>query len=420
MPARLLFLDNLRYLLVLFVIIEHASHAYDGHSWWPVAEAQVSIAAWWLAAFSDSFAMPHLFFLAGYFALPSLIKKGAGSFIKRKLTRLGIPWLVCILTICPILPLIYHYTRCGLTLTQSYWKLWLRLMGNALDFDIGIVSSMQGLMQENLFYQRYMWFLSLLLLFFMAFILICRIRPKLLQAGAQMAQNADQRQASAIKLILKVGLMTFILSLLTIMTLLLTIPNLENPEPMITLGNLIQFRPSRFFMYAIYFVMGVIAYRKQWFNNDRFPVDPRAWMAPFMVLLAMLTLVLYQIKWGPEGLRGILGPVYILVMNLFCITALGFFCSLAKRYWSKPNTIDRSLAANSYSMYLTHYLFVILMQLLFLTIPGIPVTLKFFMVALSAGLAAYGTSRYIVTPFPKLSIAIAVALFAAMALFVDK
>lgn len=108
---RMIFFDNLRFLLVLCVVLQHSSNAYSNLVWWPVADDNTSIFVEWLRAFIDAFAMPLLFYIAGYFAVPAINKKGVATFLKGKLKRLGIPWLICILTICPILPLIYHYTR---------------------------------------------------------------------------------------------------------------------------------------------------------------------------------------------------------------------------------------------------------------------------------------------------------------------
>jgi glucan biosynthesis protein C len=47
--------------------------------------------------------MTVLFFIAGYFALPSLEKRGGKRFVIGKLKRLGLPWLVVIVLLLPVL-----------------------------------------------------------------------------------------------------------------------------------------------------------------------------------------------------------------------------------------------------------------------------------------------------------------------------
>ena len=165
---RVTFFDNLRYLFVIGVVLQHASMAYIYSSWWPVAD-EPSIFIGVVTGFFDGFLMPSLFFISGYFAIPSIRKKTISQFIKGKLRRLGIPWLVCTLFIGPIVPLVYHYTRNGLILSSSYWRTWLAVMNNAIGLDVGILPPMRQVMQNNLFYQRYMWFVGLLIAFFLMF-----------------------------------------------------------------------------------------------------------------------------------------------------------------------------------------------------------------------------------------------------------
>jgi fucose 4-O-acetylase-like acetyltransferase len=136
---RVIFFDNLRFFIVLCVVLQHSSNAYTHLTWWPVADNASSVIVEWLRSFIDAFAMPLLFYIAGYFAVPTIKKKGVAAFLKGKLKRLGIPWLICIFAICPILPLVYHYTRNDLTLSTSYWDLWLVLMKNAAEFNVGII-----------------------------------------------------------------------------------------------------------------------------------------------------------------------------------------------------------------------------------------------------------------------------------------
>ena len=135
--SRVVYLDNLRYLFVIGVVIQHATMAYMPSTWWPVAD-EPSLLVSAFTGFFDGFLMPSLFFIAGFFAIPSMINKSVPQFIKGKFRRLGIPWLACTLFIGPVLPLIYHYTRDNMTLAASYGHTWLALMKNALSFDIGL------------------------------------------------------------------------------------------------------------------------------------------------------------------------------------------------------------------------------------------------------------------------------------------
>ena len=72
---RVIFFDNLRFFLVLCVVLQHSSNAYNNLIWWPVSDNDSSVIAEWLSAFFDAFAMPLLFYVSGYFAIPTIQKK---------------------------------------------------------------------------------------------------------------------------------------------------------------------------------------------------------------------------------------------------------------------------------------------------------------------------------------------------------
>lgn len=408
--GRLIFFDNLRYLFVLFVVVEHSAHTYDGLSWWAVAEPGISLLAAWLAAFSDVFAMPLLFYIAGYFALPNLQKKGLAGFVIGKLKRLGIPWLICILVVTPIFLLIYSYTRGGMSLSQSYLALWLEEMHKALQFNTGFI------LTTNRFSQHYMWFLSLLMLFFFLFALIGVFARHWLDGAHKKWEPRPATASSALLQFAGIGLVTAVLSSASVM---LYMHLTGEPEPWFIVGNLIQFRPTRLVFYLIYFGLGVATYRNKWIERGRFPGSPKVWVMAFAVLLPAYSAAFYLFRFGAPEMEAIYAPVYYLILNFLCAACLGLSVSLGHAYWNRPRPLDRSLAANSYNIYLSHYLFVMTTQLILLPLNAIPLTVKFILAALSSGLLAYAASRWLITPHPRLAALAAFGLWAVMVLFVQ-
>ena len=266
---RFVFFDNLRFLFVVGVVLQHAGMAYSWSDWWPVTDNSSIIVAVLVGLF-DGFLMPSLFFISGYFAIPSIYKRSIASFIKGKFKRLGIPWLICTLFIGPVLPLIFHYTRNGYILTTSYLKTWLSVFSNAFQFDVGIMPPMTQVMANDLFYQRYMWFISLLITFFLLFALVFRLKPSWFSL-VDTPPVKDPGISSTLKLIFSIALITFIGSALLIMTMFMTTSGVSHPESWFTFGNIIQFRVSRIFLHAVYFVTGILAFKYKWVQNGRFP-----------------------------------------------------------------------------------------------------------------------------------------------------
>ena len=397
---RVTFLDNLRYLFVFGVVLQHASNAYIDMDWWPVTDGS-SWAVGIFNAFFDSFLMPALFFISGYFALPSIRKRNTGLFIKGKLKRLGIPWLIIILTVCPILPLIYHYTRDGMKHTSSYWQTWVAVMQNMIGLDIGILPPMNELMQNDQFYQRYMWFLGLLLVFFVLFAFIYKWKKSWFEKEHAFSENEKTGVGSTLKLLFAVGTITFFGSFVLIMVMFAAASGVSNPESWFTLGNLVQFRVSRVLIHATYFTLGVLANKWQWIERGKYPGHRNTWMISFGILFILLMSVRHQLKQGPEDLKMLFGVLYFFVLNFMCFASLGFFTSIGINYWNQATGLNRILAANSYNMYLAHYIFVLVFQLIFLAFPGIPVIVKFGLVSiLSLGFGSLAC-QYLIRPYPR-------------------
>lgn len=410
--TRIIFLDNLRSLFVLGVVVFHSSLAYIGQysvKWWPVSEGDSSLSLAFLQAFLDAFTMPLLFYIAGYFALPAIRNHGTVSFIKGKLKRLGIPWVVCILTICPILPLIYHYTRDNMTLSGTYLDLWITLMKNAAQFNIGVFS-MAPLMMNDGFYQRYMWFVSLLLAFFLIFSIIYKAKRKWFDTSRPVSIESPSVSLT-LKMLGIVGLLSFIATTASFLILFAFNKNV-NPSAWFTLGNIIQFPVVRLVLFIIYFGMGVVTCRNKWIERGRSPGHLKTWTVSFFVLLIAYLIVMYGIMSGPN--KNAYGLFYLPVQSFLTVSILGLFSSLAIRYWNKPRRIDQSLASASYDIYLSHYPFVFAFQLVLFTAPGIPPLLKFTIVSALSIVCAYLVSRFLIRPFPKATVALLFTMLLVM------
>ena len=107
---RTVFLDNLRALMVMLVLIFHSAASYgSGVAFWPIHDSNTSEIID-IFMFLCVFMMAVLFFVAGYFVLLSLMKKGTWEFIKGKLKRLGLPWAIITVLVLPVLDYI-HYSQ---------------------------------------------------------------------------------------------------------------------------------------------------------------------------------------------------------------------------------------------------------------------------------------------------------------------
>src|SRR5450759_5092359 len=105
---RLLFIDNIRILLILLVILVHLAITYGAPvgSWYYHEGKPGMIENVFYICFlgiSQSFFMGFFFMLSGYFTPGSYDKKGAWHYFKDRLIRLGIPLLFYIIFIDPLM-----------------------------------------------------------------------------------------------------------------------------------------------------------------------------------------------------------------------------------------------------------------------------------------------------------------------------
>ncbi len=416
--TRLWFFDNLRTLFVFGVVFQHAGMAYIWSDWWPVTD-NASIIVACLVAFFDAFLMPALFYIAGFFAIPSIHGKSIYQFLQGKAKRLLIPWLVCILFICPILPLIYHYTRNGFMLiSASYWNIWLKVMGHAVRFDTGIMPPMDQVMQNDLFYQRYMWFIGLLVAFFVIFSLVYRIKKKWFLPDELPLTQSRSTVSGTLKMALGIGGVTFLGSTCLIGLMFYFCPQVSEPESWFTFGNVIQFRVSRIFLHAAYFILGIISYKKSYFLRKILPGHYVTWVALFALVCIGFYASLFLLRTASGDIEKLYGLIHWLFLNFFTISTLGLCISTACRYLNRRTSWSRTLATNSYYLYLSHYLFVFIFQLLLAQFTQIPVTLKYTMTASLSLITASFFSRYLIRPYPKLIIASTGVIFLLMAIFI--
>ena len=413
---RVVFFDHLRFLFVTGVVVQHAGMAYNFCDWWPVAD-DASIVVALTTAFGDGFLMPALFFIAGYFAIPSICRKGGMQFIIAKLRRLGVVWLVCTLFIGPMLPLVYHYTRDGMVLLSGYGQTWRVVMANAVRFDVGILPPMAQVMQQDLFYQRYMWFIGVLIAFYLLFVTLYAVNKNWFKPLAVAPPATGRGVKSTLKWMLSVGCLTFAGSTLLIGILFAFSPATPSPESWFTVGNLVQLRVSRIFLHATYFVIGILAFKLRWIERGRFPGHQLTCVSAFIFMVVAYYLAYFVMLGSGDGEnRKLFGLIFWFCLNLFTCTTLLVAISLGLRYGNRQSSWGQKLAASSFYLYLSHYPLVIGFQLVLLFIPAIPILVKWGSVSIFSVGGGFLLSHNLIKPYPKVTIGFLVGVFAGMVL----
>lgn len=103
---RLFYLDHLRVLLTVLVVLHHAAITYANIPIWHYTEPardSSGAALDLLVMFNQTFFMGFFFLIAGYFVPGSYDRKGGRAFMKDRLVRFGIPLLAFLLGKSPVI-----------------------------------------------------------------------------------------------------------------------------------------------------------------------------------------------------------------------------------------------------------------------------------------------------------------------------
>jgi glucan biosynthesis protein C len=111
--ARLAWVDQLRTLVIVLVVNMHACVTYSHVGRWYVKEGpdpplHIKVAFVFWQGHLQSFFMGALFLVAGYFAHGSLERRGPASFVRERLVRLGLPTLLYMLAVGPLITFVIN------------------------------------------------------------------------------------------------------------------------------------------------------------------------------------------------------------------------------------------------------------------------------------------------------------------------
>jgi fucose 4-O-acetylase-like acetyltransferase len=163
---RLLYIDNLRWTMIILVISMHAADTYSPLGNWyyvdrkPLSSAALlTFAAW--QTYLQSFFMGLLFFIAGYFVPGSLDRKGAAKFVRDRAYRLGLPVLFYMFVLGPITEY-YCAHSWNSTAPTSFTHEWIKHIRNG------------QFLQEN----GPLWFCLALLIFSLGYVVWRTLHPE--------------------------------------------------------------------------------------------------------------------------------------------------------------------------------------------------------------------------------------------------
>lgn len=364
---RMFYIDNIRWLMIVFVIFVHSDVIYG-----PVGQffgfedrsdelgaSEVTLAL--IGVLLQAFFMGLLFLIAGYFVPNSLARKGDRKFIWDRFKRLMIPTLLFILFIAPIITYPVHARS-----EMSFAEYSVGYYPNPLEWDTGP-----------------MWFAAALFLFSV----LWTFKPNGWTLERLKGPLSRPRVAALI-------------AIAVVATFLVRIP-----FPIGT--DVWNMQLCYFTQYVLLFIVGILAYENNWFSTLS-KKDGR-----FYAILATVSVfvILFPILIAGGALDGNLDPYngglnwQAFALALFeQIFGISICVSILVRFRERHDTqswLTRKLTDNAFAVYMFHPPIVIGLAVLLMSyeLPGI---LKFVMLATATTVITFSLAELVFRRIPVL------------------
>ncbi len=322
MNKRLYFLDNLRGITISMVVLLHVFLCYMKYapSWWYVIDPQQSMFFTFGVILIDVPIMPIMFFIAGYFSLSSLQKHGVYDFWAAKFRRIVIPWVLGVFFLAP--PSMYMI---------------LLSRGKAPDY----MSFWFGQFWKTMFSQSVFWFLGILVICYLI----------LTVSYIKFYNLRSMKRESK-----KPSIMLPILFIAVTSAIFLGMNQFFSVDKWVADYYIIVFQPVRVFLYLLYFGLGVLAWKRRWFETSGF--TPK--LIPWLILSVVSAIVYLQFKllMTSRGTELVIQAGNAIGFNIFTFTTMMACFAIFKYLFNSDSPIWKSFSASSYGIYIFHSLVV--------------------------------------------------------------
>jgi hypothetical protein len=346
-------LNNLRTFAIIIVLAVHSFLAYLGSSpgssfrfddppfQWrsiPIVDGDRWFGFDIFCAHQDTYLIALLFFLSGLFVWPSLARKGARNFLRDRVVRIGLPFVLAVGLLMPVAYYpVYRVTAVDPGVT-AYWQHWL-----ALPF----------------WPSGPPWFLWVLLLFDLGIAALYAFARRSGDVLGHIIGKLSARPAAFVTVLAVTSALAYVPLALAF-----------TPWTWFQAGPF-SFQLCRGLLYAVYFVagVGVGAY-----GIERGLLAPSGWLTQHWTIAggaAIATFVLWlgftgmaMSGDGPASL-----PVQALAASSFvlcCAAGCLFMLAIFVRFANRPIGMLDALTDEAYGMYLVHYLFSVWLQFILL------------------------------------------------------
>ncbi|MCF2947857.1 acyltransferase family protein [Paraglaciecola aquimarina] len=340
-PIRMDYLDAVRAFALLLGIVFHASLSFVPiYIGWAVMDINTSSVVTVFMLISHSFRMSLFFFIAGFFSHMTFHKQSTSEFLKSKVVRLGIPFVIGWVMLRPLLVL--------------GWLVGAESMRGDVDFLSSLNNWLASSMgyTHNLFTGTHLWFLYYLMLA-TGVVLIARC---LLDLNIRLKESLGQYADNMVSWISQSPFALILLAVPTAACLwFMANLGIDTPDK-----SLFPSLPV-LLIYTAFFLLGWL------FHRQKNMIEKLAKLTPTKLVICLLAIVATVVLSDKSDqsnnlmFKSALLFSYALMMWSLIVVTIGVF----KQWINRPNKLVRYIADSSYWLYLIHLPVVIGLQVAF-------------------------------------------------------
>jgi hypothetical protein len=212
---------------------------------------------------------------------------------------------------------------------RGFGEYWLLSMKRIVDFHVGWMDMSTYKNMTEQFYQRYMWYVSLLIMFFIVFATIYTAIKSMGRLSPHQVEKKYTTQSTMWALTIT-GLVTVLL--FALLRFFLYADFLD--KGWFSLGNVIQFQCGKIVIYASYFLLGVYAFSHRWFTKGNNLGSVWIWALSCLVLFCATMFVLMKMGGGDLLVFRLAFVVFypLLTLSFFGFVSIIRSCSFESVY----------------------------------------------------------------------------------------
>jgi glucan biosynthesis protein C len=335
---RLLYVDNLRTLLIIMVILWHMAVTYGAPGFWSYQESQpdelTTLVYTLFSVINNPYVLGFFFMIAGYFTPGAYDRRCPGEFFKARIIRLGIPLLIYVFLIDPLIYYAIRVSKWGLTGSfGASWQYWKEHVGNYGRYGPGVGP---------------MWFVELLLIFVIAY----GLGRLLVGFVSGSSRNADRFSGIGVPSNMVIGIFAFSLGVIIfVMRIWLPINSLFKP-----LGLPMAYVPQ----YIVLFFVGVIAYRGDWFQRISVATG-KLWLGIVLFLILVVFPIIFALSGALEGnTDAIVGGltwqsfVFSVWEEFICVGMIIVLLVWFREKFNRQGAVAKAMSDNTFTVYFVH------------------------------------------------------------------